>query len=164
MHDIKSRDKPSNGNLMKTQWQHPEFQEYSKEIVKLGLKKLNLSMGIVSRIKHNQYNIIAVESPLQLFKVGDTFPLQDTICQTVVDTQESFAFNSAKELARISHPAYGKIPLESYIASPIWLDDKIWGTLNFSSTDPRAEDFDLDDIRFVEYASSKIAVKITEFI
>ena len=47
------------------------------------------------------------------------------------------------------HRCYDKFGLESYLAAPILIKDRLYGTLNFSSPEPRNQNFSDTEIKFV---------------
>ena len=59
------------------------------------------------------------------------------------------------------HPLYVHFPLEAYLSTPIYLNNTIWGTLNFSSMTVRDTPFTESDIEFVE-ESARIITKTME--
>ncbi len=63
------------------------------------------------------------------------------------------------------HPVYVAMQLLSYIGTPIYQDGELWGTLNFSATEARNNDFDYKDIKTVEqlaklYGQERIAASV----
>ena len=56
-----------------------------------------------------------------------------------------------------NHPCYQAFGLESYLAAPIWLDDRIVGTLNFSSEQPHRPAFTESEKMFVTLLARWVA-------
>lgn len=98
-------------------------------------EKLGLEMGIVSHIVGNKYHVMAIDAGQNMIVPGEIFALEDTVCNAVV-AEERFvsltSYHSPEGLRE--HPVYEAMKLEAYVAAPIWLNDQIWGTVNFTST------------------------------
>lgn len=122
---------------------HQELEQLRKE--------LQLETAIVSKIEGDQYTIQDVDSELPVFNIGDVFELQNTYCSAVHASSQTIVYNNVGEMEEmLLHPVYVAMQLLSYIGTPILLDGKIWGTLNFSSTLLRKEDFSYAEIKSVE--------------
>lgn len=128
-----------------------------ESVLAIGVEHFAMSTGIVSHIVDNEYKIIAVLSPGNVFVAGDIFQLNDTYCREVVDKGRTIALTQLNGVPGLrKHPLYAGLPLESYIAAPIIVDNKIWGTLNFSSMKIRSQPFSLNDVETIELYAAKI--------
>lgn len=58
------------------------------------------------------------------------------------------------------HPCYAAFSLESYIGIPIYVDEKLYGTLNFSSTIPKNEGFSASDYTLVRLMGDWVGATI----
>jgi transcriptional regulator with GAF, ATPase, and Fis domain len=142
--------------------QQPEFQAFCNRLLNEGRHRFDLSLGIISRIKNNDYHIIAVQSDANVFVTGETFNLQETYCRQVVDFGVTVALTQIDGIRGLQlHPLYEALALEAYISTPLCLDNKIWGTLNFSSLKKRKHDFTLQDCEWIEAAARQIACRLT---
>ncbi|WP_148653731.1 GAF domain-containing protein, partial [Klebsiella pneumoniae] len=73
---------------------------------------------------------------------GLSLQLKNTYCKKVVDEKRIISTkNAGINKSYNTHPVYINMKLESYISAPIWVRSKIWGTINFSSTKIKSEDF-----------------------
>ena len=135
-----------------------ELRELCEEILEEGLLKLELSVGIVSKIEESSYFIVAVKSDTGVYKAGEDFDLRETYCREVIEKKQTVALTQLDNTPGLcKHPLYSGLPLESYISAPIMMADKVWGTLNFSSMIIRENDFSLEEIAFVETRANQIA-------
>lgn len=140
-----------------------ELRSICNEVLEEGLDILGLSLGIVSKVDLDAYQIVAVMADDDVFQIGDVFDLQNTFCRDVVKLKSSMALthlDSTRGLCK--HPLYSGLPLESYIAAPILVDEQVWGTLNFSSMKIRAEDFAAAEIELIESRAASIAQYIKQ--
>jgi GAF domain-containing protein len=139
------------------------LRELCSDVLMEGKQQLALSMGIVSRIEHDDYEIVAVEADVTVFVPGEIFPLRATFCREVYHTCKTIAlveFDGVPGLQR--HPLYENLPLEAYISTPILEEGKAWGTLNFSCMKLRLEPFSADDILFIESSAQRLSEAISK--
>lgn len=125
---------------------------------------LDLSMGIVSHIENNRYEIVAVYSNTGVFVPGESFPLGDTYCRDVVSSEKTIALTEIDGVPGMQlHPLYHVLALESYISTPIFVNACVWGTLNFSSMRVRPNQFSTEEIEFVEKSAANISLLISSY-
>lgn len=126
-------------------------------ILNEGLKAFNLSLGIISKIEGDRYSLLAVSPTRENISAGMVFDLKDTYCHRVVSERKIISVEHAGEYKYFNtHPVYISMRLESYISSPIWVKDILWGTLNFSSTEIRKIPFTEDDYEFISLMAESI--------
>ncbi|WP_192034801.1 diguanylate cyclase [Halomonas sp. YLGW01] len=112
------------------------------ELLTLALDYLGLEIGIISQVSGDTYTVRHVVSQHPDLKAGTQLPLGDTFCCLTLQADGVLGTVRAGEhpLFR-GHPCYRHFPLESYIGVPLIIDGGVWGTLNFSSTEPRRAPF-----------------------
>ncbi|UII31078.1 GAF domain-containing protein [Fulvivirga ulvae] len=119
-----------------------DFQHLISSYLKVGLQIFNMKIGIVSKINNGEYLVCHCMSKMQQIESGTTFPVKDTYCKEVVKSNKVIGLphvGSLKEMKK--HPVYINMKLESYISAPIYIEGQLFGTLNFSSTQPRKYGF-----------------------
>ncbi|WP_082090814.1 sensor domain-containing diguanylate cyclase [Halomonas sp. HG01] len=133
------------------------------QLLRDALAYLSLDIGLVSRIIDEQYILKWAASDVADLSPGDTFALGDTYCRVMLDTEDVFHTNAAGQDTRISgHPCYQTFGLETYIGTPLRLNGQVWGTLNFSSAQPRQEPFDQMEIELVRLIADAVERVITD--
>jgi len=60
------------------------------------------------------------------------------------------------------HPVYEAMQLEAYLGIPLFHEDKVVGTLNFSFYDPRQPDFTDEEIAKSQALADRIEQAIVE--
>lgn len=121
---------------------HIKFENFDDLInayLRVGIDIFDLETGIISNIEGGDtYVVKDVISPIKEIKKGDRYPLGDTYCSEVFKNNKIICFSEVglDEVMK-SHPTYKNLKLESYISAPIYVNEKLYGTLNFSSTKPR---------------------------
>ena len=129
-----------------------------EKALRLGSAYLNLPLAIVSEINSNVYSVRWFVAPADSGLEADlSFPLEDTYCSMLLGTKNSLAISHMAVSRHRNHPCYGKFGLESYLAAPIFVQDDLYGTLNFSSPEPRSQDFSDTEVTFVTLLARWIA-------
>jgi len=139
-----------------------DFKELCQEILETGMKRFPVSLGIVSRIYQNKYEIYSLSSSDDVLKYGDEFDLDSVYCRDVYKNKKTIAITEIDSVPGMKlHPLYELLPLEIYISSPINVNGQVWGTLNFSGFEISATPFSTDDIQFNEAQAARIASAIS---
>jgi GAF domain-containing protein len=117
---------------------YQNFDELILKYLNTGIEIFNMKIGIVSKIKDDRYLICNAMTPDGSLKKGDIFPLEGTYCWEVCISGEILGFPHVGIMDEMKdHPVYQNMKLESYLSAPIYLNDALYGTLNFTSTEPR---------------------------
>lgn len=137
---------------------HVTYREQCSDYLEVGCTLFGMSTGIVSRVEEGTYHIDAVRSPSPKFRVGKSFPLGDTLCDRVLREDQTIAIEDLGRYAEWrGHPAYQELAVRAYIAAPIRLRTGIFGTLNFTSTEPRAAPFSEFEIEILDLMAESMA-------
>ncbi|MEZ7187193.1 ATP-binding protein [Pseudoalteromonas sp. DY56-GL22] len=116
--------------------QNTDFSEKITELLKFGLDVFNLDFAIISRVENNVYTVIHVIAPDDAIAVGTQFELSGTYCTHTLTANKAISFHQASQSTIAEHPCYLNFKLESYIGAPIFVGNKVFGTLNFSAPQP----------------------------
>ena len=124
------------------------------QLIMLGLERFNLDIVILSRVEKDVYTVLYCITPEEVdLNPGDVFDYRSTYCQITCSSFGPVAIeHMGKDDKYAKHPAYEAFGLESYIGVPIFIDEEIFGTLNFSSARayPRSfEDIDIDALKLM---------------
>ena len=127
-----------------------------------GCKHLGMECGILSYIEGERYTVMQVhtESPIYKIQSGDKFELGLTYCQKTIESRDTLGFSHAKKTDIVNHPAYAALQLEAYVGAAVYLDGKPYGTLNFTSIEPRSEEFYVSEKKFVQMMAEWISNKL----
>ena len=141
------------------------FRSLCTDLLEEGRNRLSLTMGIVSHIEKEDYEIVAVSSNAGVFVAGESFALKDTYCRDVYKQKKTIAITEIDGHPGLQHhPLYMALALEAYIGSPIFVDGQVWGTLNFSCMQIRDKPFTDEEIQFNENATKIISRAIIDKI
>lgn len=116
-------------------------EDHFAQLLSIGLRYLELDIGIISRVTDGNYVVEHVVDKNEQLERGTTFVLGDTYCANVVGRGDVVAIDHAAASEIAGHPCYEHFGLESYIGVAITVGGKPYGTLNFSSAEPRERPF-----------------------
>lgn len=138
------------------------FEHQIMQLLKMGLERFGLDVGILSKIEQNIYTVQYCVTPADIpMQPGDQFDFTATYCSITCATKEPTTLEHVGKDAKLSvHPAYKAFKLESYIGIPIYLNDALYGTLNFSSPTPFPRKFSDIDIDALQLMASWIEVEL----
>ena len=135
-----------------------DFDQLIHEYLQCGIDVFGLETGIVSHISEDEiYQVMDVISPVEALVVGLEFPLADTYCTEVFKTEKVLGFPRVGELDFMTcHPVYVQLKLEAYLSAPIYVEDKLYGTFNFTSTKPRLHGFSQNEHNLITLMANSI--------
>ena len=124
--------------------------EQFRQALTIGAVHLGLEFGIVSEIQGDSYRIVSQISPPDTLADNQTFSLGDTYCGGTVQQGGVVAIEHVGNSDDRGHPCYRTSHLDAYIAAPVIVDDKVFGTVNFSTARRYGRKFDDGDREFVQ--------------
>ncbi|MEM9161526.1 MAG: PAS domain S-box protein [Cyanobacteria bacterium P01_F01_bin.4] len=137
-----------------------EYETYDalfEDCLDTGCQILGLETGIISQIENKVYTIRSVQSDLTSLAVDGVFALSDTYCAAVVKDRHTVTYRHVGGIESMrSHPVYQALQLESYLGTPIFVNNQIYGTLNFSSTQVRSDAFTSHEQEIIELMAQSI--------
>lgn len=136
----------------------PVTQQIDK-ILELGCELFSEDIGIVSRIEGNQYIVKNVYSHNGAIKPDEQFELQNTFCAITLQADGPLGIDDVMRSRWNSHPCI-KTGLKSYIGVPLIVSGQRFGTLNFSSADPKVSHFSSLDLEFINTLGQWITTAI----
>lgn len=138
------------------------FEAQVKQLLKMGLERFNLDIGILAKIDNNLYVVTECVVPDGMeLSSGVEFDFASTYCHITCGADGPTAIEHVGINDKYaSHPAYQAFGLESYIGMPIKLNGMLYGTLNFSSPTPHTRKFKTVDIDALQLMTSWIEVEL----
>ena len=138
--------------------EHNSFDDLIHTYIQAGIDIFGLETGIVSEITEGKtYRVCDVVSPFDGLEKDQIFPLADTYCREVFESQEVLGFPKVGALSYMAcHPVYVNMKLESYLSAPIFVDGNLFGTLNFSSTAIREHGFSVHERNLISLMANAI--------
>lgn len=127
--------------------------------LKKGCEIFGMETGIISEVINDTYLIHSCYS----FHDNNVFPateykLKHTFCYDVIEQKRTIGYPNISGNFKINPPLFSvDFQVESYLGTPIFIKNKIYGTLNFFSTFPQKEipsyQYELIEVmaQFIEY-------------
>jgi len=122
---------------------YDSFETLITDYLRSGIEIFQMQTGIVSHIiDGNTYIVKDVVTNLDVIHAGDEYELEGTYCREVYHSQKTLGFPRVADIKELKdHPVYVNLKLEAYLSAPIFVNDKLYGTLNFTSTVSREYGF-----------------------
>ncbi|ETX11666.1 hypothetical protein MUS1_10055 [Marinomonas ushuaiensis DSM 15871] len=139
------------------------LDEKLENILQIGVEQFSLPIGLISRIEgedyHIEYSYVLDGENLS----GAKFDLGSTYCSHTLksDLPTSYSHTAISDIKE--HPCYKAFGLEAYIGIVIYVSGKRWGTLNFSSPNPKNQAFGDDDYEIMKLLSQWVGNEITQY-
>ncbi|ELS00384.1 PAS domain S-box [Xenococcus sp. PCC 7305] len=141
---------------------YQNFDDLFSDCLTTGCSMFAMSTGVIGQIKGKSYIVQAVRSQLECLEVGLESCLKDTYCTAVVQEKRTITYPRVGDIESMqNNPVYQNLQLESYIGTPIYVNGEIYGTLNFSSTQPKTDNFEIQEIEAIELMAQSIGKFIT---
>jgi PAS domain S-box-containing protein len=136
------------------------FDEKVKALLESGCQQLKLSLGILSHVTGDNYEVVQVVSPDNSIAPGTVFELGNTYCRETLKADGVIGFEHAANTNWKNHPCYHMFNLETYLGIPVKAGDKVYGTLNFSSPTPRKSRFTATDVEILRLMGQWVGSEI----
>lgn len=120
---------------------HTDLDEQLTQALKLTAELLEMEIGIISRVEEDSYIVEHFYAEDGGLEKGQKFELGNTYCAITLDNRNLVGIEHMKISSWKRHPCYEFFQMESYLGIPITIDDKVYGTLNFSSSAPKQDGF-----------------------
>ncbi|MEG4007480.1 response regulator [Microcoleus sp. Pol11C1] len=112
-----------------------------QELLAMGCRHLGLSVGILSCIQGDNYQIMAVECPDGSIVKDQIYDLEKTFCVATSMAKEPIYFESVRFAGFSFNTDDRAFPIEAYMGIPVTVAGEVYGTLCFFSPTPVTEPF-----------------------
>ena len=138
------------------------FERQTLEMLKLGCTLFKLEIGIIANIDGDDFTIVQNISPPELGITNNrVYQFKRTYCELTIKQDKVFTETHFKNSGYSSHPGYIDFQLESYMGVPIYVDEKLFGTLSFSSPSSRQQDFSEIEMDTIQLMSNWIGAELS---
>ncbi len=132
-------------------------------MLRQGCESLGLEIAKVSRIdldaQTNTFMYTYCAPGLQV-KPGTVLPLENTFCSIAVASPTPIAIEHVAMSSYRDYRCYEFSKLECYLAAPLHVAGRIYGTVNFAARRPRARAFSARDIDLAKLIASWVGVTV----
>lgn len=139
-----------------------QIHEQLHDLVAAGAEHFGLEFGILSHVQGNDYRLIVQVSPENVLQEGQTFQLAMTSCSVALQRSDVVTQSHLSYTNSLGHPCYSMFKLQTYIGVPVYVGDRVFGTLNFSSPIPYHRPFAQEDIRYIRKLAGAIEMVLLE--
>ncbi|MEG4234743.1 response regulator [Microcoleus sp. Pol11C3] len=116
-----------------------------QELLAMGCRQLGLSVGILSWIQGDNYQIMAVECPDGSIVKEQIYDLEKTFCVATAMAKEPIYFESVRFSGLSFNTDEPAFKIEAYMGIPVTVAGEVYGTLCFFSPTPVTEPFRVVD-------------------
>ncbi|WP_254271788.1 PAS domain S-box protein [Haloarcula marina] len=110
-------------------------------VLELGADRLGLSIGYLSRIDGEDYEVLQVVGDHPVIEPGTSTHLDNTFCKQIVEGGETLQIQDAQREGWGDEAAYQTSGFACYYGGAIHVDGDLYGTLCFADTEPRTSPF-----------------------
>jgi PAS domain S-box-containing protein len=121
-----------------------------QELLAMGCKYLGLSVGILSRIQGDNYQIIAVECSDESIVKSQIYDLEKTFCVATAMAKEPMYFESVRFSGLCFNTPNPAFNIEAYMGTAVTVAGEVYGTLCFFDPAPLTEPFRVVDRELVK--------------
>ena len=118
------------------------------EMLELGCKIFEEEIGIVSKIRGDDYIVEHVYPPDGSIAQGKRYRLEETFCAITFEADRALGIADVRASRWKTHPCT-RTGLLSYVGVPIVVKGERYGTLNFSSPSAGKEEISSDDLDLI---------------
>jgi PAS domain S-box-containing protein len=134
-----------------------DFAELYEDYLTTGCQILNFSGGGIGSLQGNDYVVEALSHPMEALYPQYRCSVDMTLCQRAIQTQQTVTYAHLGSLPEMQqHPIYKTFGWESFISTPIFVDDRIYGSLCFFSNAPREQGFVNHEHEIIELLAQSI--------
>ncbi|MEG4960192.1 MULTISPECIES: response regulator [unclassified Microcoleus] len=116
-----------------------------QELLAMGCRQLGMSVGILSSIQGDNYQIMAVECPDGSIVKEQIYDLEKTFCVATAMAKEPIYFESVRFSGLSFNTDEPAFKIEAYMGIPVTVAGEVYGTLCFFSPTPVTEPFRVVD-------------------
>jgi diguanylate cyclase (GGDEF)-like protein/PAS domain S-box-containing protein len=124
--------------------------ERCRALLALGQRVFGLPLGMIARVEHGVYEIVAAQPADDRLFPGARFAAEQTYCHVTLGSAEPVGFDKATGGPWEQHPCFREFHLEAYLGARIRVSGQTWGTLSFASLTPSPRRHTEDDYLFLK--------------
>ncbi len=137
-----------------------DLNEQLDNALELTTNLLEMEVGIISLVSGEEYKVRNFYPSDSGLEKGQVFELGSTYCSITLGHEDVLAINHMKKSEYERHPCYETFSLESYIGIPIKIRGEVFGTINFSSSEPKKGGFVPSDYTLIRLLGDWVAAII----
>jgi PAS domain S-box-containing protein len=133
------------------------FEDLFEDYLNTGCQILNFPGGAVGSLQGQDYVVEAIQPEPGALYPSYRCDADITLCQRAIQTRKTITYAHLGGLPDMQdHPIYKALGWESFISTPILVDDRVYGSLCFFSEHPRAQKFVNHEHEIIELLAQSI--------
>ncbi|QZP39782.1 sensor histidine kinase [Halobaculum magnesiiphilum] len=128
--------------------------------IEVGCERLDVPNGVLSYTADGEYEVIKSTINEGVYAPGGRSDLERTWCRHVIEDRELLSFADVAESAYADDVAVEATGISCYIGAAVVVDNETYGTLCFSSEDPRETGFTDIERRFVRLLAQWVSYEL----
>jgi PAS domain S-box-containing protein len=133
------------------------FNDLYEDYLNTGCQILQFAGGIIGFIDEGSYVIAAVQSDYQALHPDFRCNQEDVFCGQAIRTRQTVTYAHIGSMPEMrQHPLYQMFKWESFISTPIFVDDQVYGSLCFFSENIRSQGFTNHENEIIELMAQSI--------
>lgn len=136
------------------------FDDKLHQLLVLGCEQFALPIGVFSRIEGTSCEVVDAVAPKNIIAKEDVLKLSETFCEAAVRMAEPVGIEHAGVSEWNAHPSYKAFGWEAYIGTRVLVNGRVFGTLSFSSREPRVSPFSSTDREILKLMSQWIGSEL----
>ncbi|GEM_PF-510036 len=140
------------------------YAERIRNVLRFGNTFFDTSLGVVSQINGDDYEIRYVAGSNMPPPEGTVLNISASYCQHVLESDKPIGIEDMHKTELVSHPCYEAFRLNTYIGVRLNVNGAPYGTLNFTAVNARPEQFDSVDLAFMRMLGQWVSTAIEQDI
>ncbi len=136
------------------------IQERFQQILAMGCRHFKLDIGLLGTVEGHNYTVIAAQTPDGFVVAGQVMDLRTMFSEETIKRENPLCFSHATASEWCNHPCYAAFHLEAYIGMKLIVNDRIYGTLCFTSSCPALSQFSSVDIELIKLMAQWVGSEI----
>ncbi|MCT9095147.1 response regulator [Haloarchaeobius sp. HME9146] len=144
------------------------FEDRVQAVLELGTEYLGVPYGFLTRIERpdptdptrGTQTIVLSVGDHELLQPGESNRLSNSYCRLTIQHEDLFGIQNAIDAGMHDDPGYQTFELGCYIGGTTNVEDTLYGTLCFASSDPRDLDFSVEERSFVWIAKQWVSYEL----
>ncbi|MXR40193.1 GAF domain-containing protein [Halobaculum sp. WSA2] len=136
------------------------LEEKIERAIEIGRDRLGATHGVLSYTGDGQYEVLDSTIESGKYAPGGVSELATTWCRHVVDERDVLGFGDVDDSEYADDVARESTGLHCYLGAPVVVDNESFGTLCFSSPEPRDADFTETERRFVALLAKWVSFEL----
>ncbi|MEI2384924.1 ATP-binding protein [Breoghania sp. JC706] len=124
------------------------YEERARMILSVGVKYFDAEYAGITRLEGDLANPMVLNFELDHLREKQPFPRERSYIDLVLRAGPVVAIHDMRETDFIKYPFYSHLPLQSVMASEIYIGNRFYGIINFATLTPRSEAFSEKQIQF----------------